>query len=170
MQQRSGGGNGNTQGARFRDTSQQIHKQWQADPARAFPTVATTVVAGQQQQEQQQQQQQTLQQTASMTGDAASCSTNSTPSPSPSPTNSQSVTWGFMYADHRPGVEGGHRRGRMLQTVANGYQNGGNHDYYAIYNSVNTAGEIVQRPKLPGPGLYPIEIKIKIRLDSRFQL
>ncbi|XP_043467307.1 tensin-3 isoform X5 [Leptopilina heterotoma] len=25
--------------ARFRDTSQQIHKQWQTDPARAFPTV-----------------------------------------------------------------------------------------------------------------------------------
>ncbi|XP_031788600.1 tensin-1 isoform X11 [Nasonia vitripennis] len=80
-----------------------------------------------------------------MTGDAASCSPNSTPSPSPSPTNSQSVTWGFMYADHWPGVEGGHRRGRMLQTVANGYQNGGNHDYYAIYNSHN--GSYEPQPK-----------------------
>ncbi|XP_023317164.1 tensin-1 isoform X4 [Trichogramma pretiosum] len=30
--------------ARFRDTSQQIHKQWQADPARAFPTVGQVVV------------------------------------------------------------------------------------------------------------------------------
>ncbi|XP_048508217.1 tensin-3 isoform X12 [Athalia rosae] len=28
-------------GARFRDTSQQIHKQWQADPSRAFPTVGS---------------------------------------------------------------------------------------------------------------------------------
>ena len=68
------------QGARFRDTSQQIHKQWQADPARAFPTVGNA--AG-------------IAAPASLTGDAASCSANSTPSPSPSPTNSQSVTVSF---------------------------------------------------------------------------
>ncbi|KAJ8687269.1 hypothetical protein QAD02_023063, partial [Eretmocerus hayati] len=98
-------------GARFRDTSQQIHKQWQADPARAFPTVgnvgnvignatATTAAtsndasgAGAQQQQQQQQQQPQPQTTVSMTtGDAVSCSPNSTPSPSPSPTSSQTAT------------------------------------------------------------------------------
>ncbi|XP_053983024.1 tensin-3 isoform X6 [Hylaeus volcanicus] len=57
-------------GARFRDTSQQIHKQWQADPARAFPTVTT----------------------GSVSPASGEISTpNSTPSPSPSPTNSQQV-------------------------------------------------------------------------------
>ncbi|XP_024227848.1 tensin-3 isoform X9 [Bombus impatiens] len=60
-------------GARFRDTSQQIHKQWQADPARAFPTVGP-VTAG------------------SVSPTSGEISTpNSTPSPSPSPTNSQQV-------------------------------------------------------------------------------
>lgn len=62
------------QGARFRDTSQQIHKQWQADPARAFPTVGTVATAG------------------SISPTSGEISTpNSTPSPSPSPTNSQQV-------------------------------------------------------------------------------
>nr|XP_031827787.1 tensin-3 isoform X3 [Nomia melanderi] len=60
-------------GARFRDTSQQIHKQWQADPARAFPTVGTVT-------------------TGSVSPTSGEISTpNSTPSPSPSPTNSQQV-------------------------------------------------------------------------------
>ncbi|XP_076634097.1 focal adhesion protein tensin isoform X9 [Colletes latitarsis] len=60
-------------GARFRDTSQQIHKQWQADPARAFPTVGTVT-------------------TGSVSPASGEISTpNSTPSPSPSPTNSQQV-------------------------------------------------------------------------------
>ncbi|XP_017766726.1 PREDICTED: tensin-3 isoform X2 [Eufriesea mexicana] len=60
-------------GARFRDTSQQIHKQWQADPVRAFPTVGT-LTAG------------------SVSPTSGEISTpNSTPSPSPSPTNSQQV-------------------------------------------------------------------------------
>ncbi|XP_006609704.1 tensin-3 [Apis dorsata] len=60
-------------GARFRDTSQQIHKQWQADPARAFPTVGTVT-------------------TGSISPTSGEISTpNSTPSPSPSPTNSQQV-------------------------------------------------------------------------------
>nr|XP_050862648.1 tensin-3 isoform X10 [Vespula vulgaris] len=64
-------------GARFRDTSQQIHKQWQADPARAFPTVgsvATTVGGGS---------------PSPASGDIST--PNSTPSPSPSPTNGQQV-------------------------------------------------------------------------------
>ncbi|CAK9812755.1 TNS [Anthophora plagiata] len=61
------------EGARFRDTSQQIHKQWQADPARAFPTVGTVT-------------------TGSVSPTSGEISTpNSTPSPSPSPTNSQQV-------------------------------------------------------------------------------
>ncbi|XP_076762224.1 focal adhesion protein tensin isoform X10 [Xylocopa sonorina] len=60
-------------GARFRDTSQQIHKQWQADPTRAFPTVGTVT-------------------TGSVSPTSGEISTpNSTPSPSPSPTNSQQV-------------------------------------------------------------------------------
>ncbi|XP_017766734.1 PREDICTED: tensin-1 isoform X8 [Eufriesea mexicana] len=67
-------GHGSTnEGARFRDTSQQIHKQWQADPVRAFPTVGT-LTAG------------------SVSPTSGEISTpNSTPSPSPSPTNSQQV-------------------------------------------------------------------------------
>ncbi|XP_012140408.2 focal adhesion protein tensin isoform X8 [Megachile rotundata] len=61
-------------GARFRDTSQQIHKQWQADPQRAFPTVGTV-------------------NTGSVSPTSGEISSpNSTPSPSPSPTNSQQVT------------------------------------------------------------------------------
>ncbi|EGI60018.1 hypothetical protein G5I_11806 [Acromyrmex echinatior] len=60
------------EGARFRDTSQQIHKQWQADPARAFPTVGGNVT------------------TNSPSPASGELSTpNSTPSPSPSPTNHQ---------------------------------------------------------------------------------
>ncbi|XP_017788943.1 PREDICTED: tensin-3 isoform X2 [Habropoda laboriosa] len=68
-------GHGSTnEGARFRDTSQQIHKQWQADPARAFPTVGTVT-------------------TGSVSPTSGEISTpNSTPSPSPSPTNSQQVS------------------------------------------------------------------------------
>ncbi|XP_029051301.1 tensin-1 isoform X6 [Osmia bicornis bicornis] len=62
------------EGARFRDTSQQIHKQWQADPARAFPTVGTVTTGS----------------VSPTSGDISS--PNSTPSPSPSPTNSQQVT------------------------------------------------------------------------------
>ncbi|KAI4504728.1 hypothetical protein M0802_000278 [Mischocyttarus mexicanus] len=65
-------------GARFRDTSQQIHKQWQADPVRAFPTVGsvTTSVGG----------------GGSPSPASGDISTpNSTPSPSPSPTNGQLV-------------------------------------------------------------------------------
>ncbi|XP_011501349.1 PREDICTED: tensin-1 [Ceratosolen solmsi marchali] len=69
-------------GARFRDTSQQIHKQWQADPARAFPTVGNVASIGA---------------PVAITGDAASSSPHSTPSPSPSPTSSQSVTHNGSY-------------------------------------------------------------------------
>ncbi|XP_015610038.1 tensin-3 isoform X4 [Cephus cinctus] len=65
-------------GARFRDTSQQIHKQWQADPARAFPTVGS--VAG------------GSTSPSGLLGPGDASTPNSTPSPSPSPTNSQQVT------------------------------------------------------------------------------
>jgi hypothetical protein len=59
------------QGARFRDTSQQIHKQWQADPARAFPTVGSVAA------------------NSPSPGSGELSTPNSTPSPSPSPTNQQ---------------------------------------------------------------------------------
>ncbi|XP_026827223.1 tensin-3 isoform X11 [Ooceraea biroi] len=58
-------------GARFRDTSQQIHKQWQADPARAFPTVGSVAA------------------NSPSPGSGELSTPNSTPSPSPSPTNQQ---------------------------------------------------------------------------------
>nr|XP_012229574.1 PREDICTED: tensin-3 isoform X2 [Linepithema humile] len=58
-------------GARFRDTSQQIHKQWQADPARAFPTVGSVAASS----------------PSPASGELST--PNSTPSPSPSPTNQQ---------------------------------------------------------------------------------
>ncbi|XP_012541870.2 tensin-3 isoform X11 [Monomorium pharaonis] len=58
-------------GARFRDTSQQIHKQWQADPTRAFPTVGGV----------------TANSPSPASGELST--PNSTPSPSPSPTNHQ---------------------------------------------------------------------------------
>ncbi|XP_025986627.1 tensin-3 isoform X12 [Solenopsis invicta] len=58
-------------GARFRDTSQQIHKQWQADPARAFPSVGSV----------------TANSPSPASGELST--PTSTPSPSPSPTNHQ---------------------------------------------------------------------------------
>ncbi|KAI4490604.1 hypothetical protein M0804_003548 [Polistes exclamans] len=71
-----------SEGARFRDTSQQIHKQWQADPARAFPTVGSVGTGG-----------------GGGGGSPSPASgdistPNSTPSPSPSPTNGQLVMGG----------------------------------------------------------------------------
>ncbi|XP_046469840.1 tensin-3 isoform X10 [Neodiprion pinetum] len=58
-------------GARFRDTAQQIHKQWQADPARAFPTVGSPGSD------------------APTTGINSAEGSTATPTPSPSPTNGQ---------------------------------------------------------------------------------
>ncbi|XP_058794302.1 tensin-1 isoform X2 [Phymastichus coffea] len=104
--------------ARFRDTSQQIHKQWQADPARAFPTVgnvssgslgaqtAAAVAAAPDatpstpasppppppQQQQQLKPAAANGNGAALTADAVSSTPNSTPSPSPSPDNSRSLT------------------------------------------------------------------------------
>ncbi|XP_014607611.1 PREDICTED: uncharacterized protein LOC106788667 [Polistes canadensis] len=74
-------------GARFRDTSQQIHKQWQADPARAFPTVGSVGTGG----------------GGGGGGGSPSPASgdistpNSTPSPSPSPTNGQLVMVSFLF-------------------------------------------------------------------------
>ena len=91
------------QSARFRDTSQQIHKQWQADPARAFPTVGHQAVVGSIPTATTVQTTATTKTTTttknikeiSSTVDAISCSPNSTPSPSPSSTDSQIVTVSF---------------------------------------------------------------------------
>lgn len=61
------------QGARFRDISQQIYKQWQADPARAFPTVGKVNVNS----------------ISPVSGELST--PNSTPSSSPSPVNNQQI-------------------------------------------------------------------------------
>ncbi|KAK9295999.1 hypothetical protein QLX08_009847 [Tetragonisca angustula] len=87
-----------SEGARFRDTSQQIHKQWQADPARAFPTVGP-VTAG------------------SVSPASGEISTpNSTPSPSPSPTNSQQVAHNGGY-EAQPKNVNTISRSKQLQQV-----------------------------------------------------
>ncbi|XP_043283550.1 tensin-3 isoform X3 [Venturia canescens] len=71
-------------GARFRDTSQQIHKQWQADPARAFPSVGGVVG--------------NLQTSQRIVGSSDISSSNSTSSPSPSPTsNGHQITHNGSY-------------------------------------------------------------------------
>ncbi|XP_043514775.1 tensin-3 isoform X11 [Frieseomelitta varia] len=85
-------------GARFRDTSQQIHKQWQADPARAFPTVGPVT-------------------TGSVSPTSGEISTpNSTPSPSPSPTNSQQVAHNGGY-EAQPKNVNTISRSKQLQQV-----------------------------------------------------
>ncbi|CAL1685719.1 unnamed protein product [Lasius platythorax] len=84
-------------GARFRDTSQQIHKQWQADPARAFPTVGSVS-------------------TNSPSPASGELSTpNSTPSPSPSPTNQQ-VTHNGGYESQPKNVNNIGRSKQHVQT------------------------------------------------------
>ncbi|XP_072745829.1 tensin-3 isoform X4 [Anoplolepis gracilipes] len=86
-------------GARFRDTSQQIHKQWQADPARAFPTVGSVS-------------------TNSPSPASGELSTpNSTPSPSPSPTNQQ-VTHNGGYESQPKNVNNIGRIKQHVQTSA----------------------------------------------------
>ncbi|XP_020278303.1 tensin-3 isoform X11 [Pseudomyrmex gracilis] len=86
-------------GARFRDTSQQIHKQWQADPSRAFPTVGSV--------------------TASSPSPASGelSTPNSTPSPSPSPTNQQ-VTHNGGYETQPKSVNNITRGKQQVQTSA----------------------------------------------------
>ncbi|XP_063977368.1 tensin-1 isoform X3 [Diachasmimorpha longicaudata] len=71
------------EGARFRDTSQQIHKQWQADPARAFPSVGNPIGSP-----------------VSLSGGETS-SPNTTPSPSPSITSSAQITHNGSYDQPR---------------------------------------------------------------------
>ncbi|XP_018346573.1 PREDICTED: tensin-3 isoform X4 [Trachymyrmex septentrionalis] len=86
-------------GARFRDTSQQIHKQWQADPARAFPTVGGVT-------------------TNSPSPASGELSTpNSTPSPSPSPTNHQ-ITHNGGYESQPKNVNHIARSKQQMQTSA----------------------------------------------------
>nr|XP_034178412.1 tensin-1 isoform X7 [Osmia lignaria]XP_034178413.1 tensin-1 isoform X7 [Osmia lignaria]XP_034178414.1 tensin-1 isoform X7 [Osmia lignaria]XP_034178415.1 tensin-1 isoform X7 [Osmia lignaria] len=86
------------EGARFRDTSQQIHKQWQADPARAFPTVGTVTTGS----------------VSPTSGDISS--PNSTPSPSPSPTNSQQVTHNGGYEVQPKNINTISRSKQQIQT------------------------------------------------------
>ncbi|KYQ52886.1 Tensin [Trachymyrmex zeteki] len=86
-------------GARFRDTSQQIHKQWQADPSRAFPTVGGVT-------------------TNSPSPASGELSTpNSTPSPSPSPTNHQ-ITHNGGYESQPKNVNNFGRSKQQVQTSA----------------------------------------------------
>ncbi|XP_034178421.2 focal adhesion protein tensin isoform X14 [Osmia lignaria lignaria] len=85
-------------GARFRDTSQQIHKQWQTDPARAFPTVGTVTTGS----------------VSPTSGDISS--PNSTPSPSPSPTNSQQVTHNGGYEVQPKNINTISRSKQQIQT------------------------------------------------------
>ncbi|XP_044020863.1 tensin isoform X10 [Aphidius gifuensis] len=63
-------------GARFRDTSQQIHKQWQADPSRTFPSVGNANINSQN----------------PGTSDASSSDTSS-PTPSPNHQSTQNGTY-----------------------------------------------------------------------------
>ncbi|XP_032683423.1 tensin-3 isoform X8 [Odontomachus brunneus] len=86
-------------GARFRDTSQQIHKQWQADPARAFPTVGSIAASS----------------PSPASGDLST--PNSTPSPSPSPTNHQ-VTHNGGYETQPKNVNNIARSKQPMQTSA----------------------------------------------------
>ncbi|XP_011263261.1 tensin-3 isoform X3 [Camponotus floridanus] len=86
-------------GARFRDTSQQIHKQWQADPARAFPTVGSV----------------TTNSPSPASGELST--SNSTPSPSPSPTNQQ-VTHNGGYESQPKNVNNIGRNKQHVQTSA----------------------------------------------------
>ncbi|XP_011880846.1 PREDICTED: tensin-3 isoform X7 [Vollenhovia emeryi] len=86
-------------GARFRDTSQQIHKQWQADPARAFPTVGGV----------------TANSPSPASGELST--PNSTPSPSPSPTNQQ-VTHNGGYESQPKNVNNIARNKHQVQTSA----------------------------------------------------
>ncbi|XP_044020864.1 tensin isoform X11 [Aphidius gifuensis] len=64
------------EGARFRDTSQQIHKQWQADPSRTFPSVGNANINSQN----------------PGTSDASSSDTSS-PTPSPNHQSTQNGTY-----------------------------------------------------------------------------
>ncbi|XP_011630701.1 tensin-3 isoform X4 [Pogonomyrmex barbatus] len=86
-------------GARFRDTSQQIHKQWQADPTRAFPTVGGV----------------TANSPSPASGELST--PNSTPSPSPSPTNQQ-ITHNGGYESQPKNVNNITRNKQQVQTSA----------------------------------------------------
>ncbi|XP_011630705.1 tensin-1 isoform X7 [Pogonomyrmex barbatus] len=93
-------GHGSTnEGARFRDTSQQIHKQWQADPTRAFPTVGGV----------------TANSPSPASGELST--PNSTPSPSPSPTNQQ-ITHNGGYESQPKNVNNITRNKQQVQTSA----------------------------------------------------
>ncbi|XP_011630704.1 tensin-1 isoform X6 [Pogonomyrmex barbatus] len=87
------------EGARFRDTSQQIHKQWQADPTRAFPTVGGV----------------TANSPSPASGELST--PNSTPSPSPSPTNQQ-ITHNGGYESQPKNVNNITRNKQQVQTSA----------------------------------------------------
>ncbi|XP_034947399.1 tensin-3 isoform X2 [Chelonus insularis] len=71
---------------RFRDTSQQIHKQWQTDPARAFPTIGNTNI------------------NSSLVLVRDGTAFESTPNPSSSPSDEFQVTYNGNY-DHTRNIE-----------------------------------------------------------------
>ncbi|KAK2585881.1 hypothetical protein KPH14_010470 [Odynerus spinipes] len=110
-----------SEGARFRDTSQQIHKQWQADPARAFPTVGSvaTTVGGS---------------PSPASGDIST--PNSTPSPSPSPTNSQQVM-------HNGGYES---QPKNVNTIARNKQHQLQYQHQQQIQAVQSSGTPARTP------------------------
>ncbi|XP_046736668.1 tensin-1 isoform X8 [Diprion similis] len=86
-------------GARFRDTSQQIHKQWQADPARAFPTVGSPGSD------------------APTTGINSAEGSTATPTPSPSPTNGQQNSHNSNYETPSKNITNTISRSKQVTTT-----------------------------------------------------
>ncbi|XP_043505805.1 tensin-3 isoform X7 [Polistes fuscatus] len=124
-------------GARFRDTSQQIHKQWQADPARAFPTVGSVATnvgsAG-----------------GSPSPASGDISTpNSTPSPSPSPTNGQLVMHNGGYESQPKNVNTIARNKQQQQLLMQQHQQ---HQHQLHQQQVQTVQSSGTPARTPGVG------------------
>ncbi|XP_014606644.1 PREDICTED: tensin-3 isoform X4 [Polistes canadensis] len=126
-------------GARFRDTSQQIHKQWQADPARAFPTVGSVGTGG----------------GGGGGGGSPSPASgdistpNSTPSPSPSPTNGQLVMHNGGYESQTKNVNTIARNKQQQQLLMQQHQQ---HQHQLHQQQVQTVQSSGTPARTPGVG------------------